>query len=87
MKQQMSLAFDNLQQSQQKFTSAEADYNKSNEEYNQHNIIMTRQHSRINEINNERKIRAQQIEDLNVKIIVSNKQLLETQQQLASTGN
>ena len=86
MKQQMSLAFDNLQQSQQKFTSAEADYNKSNEEYNQHNIIMTRQHSRINEINNERKIRAQQIEDLNVKIIVSNKQLLETQQQLASTG-
>ncbi len=86
MKQQMSLAFDNLQQSQQKFTSAEADYNKSNEEYNQHNIIMTRQHSRINEINNERKIRAQQIEDLNVKIIVSNKQLLETQQQLATTG-
>jgi chromosome segregation protein len=47
---------------------------------------MTRQHSRINEINNERKIRAQQIEDLNVKIIVSNKQLLETQQQLATTG-
>ena len=63
MQQQMSLAFGNLQQSQQKFTNAESDYNKSNEEYNQHNIILTRQQSRINEINNERNIRSQQIED------------------------
>lgn len=85
MQQQMSLAFGNLQQSQQKFTNAESDYNKSNEEYNQHNIILTRQQSRINEINNERNIRSQQIEDLNLKIIVFKKQLLENQQQLELT--
>ncbi len=86
MKKQMSLAFEDLQQSQNLFTKAEGDYNRSNEEYNQHNIILTRQHSRINEINNEKNIRAQQIEDLNLKVIVLKKQLIETQQQLEGTG-
>lgn len=85
MKQQMSFAFENLQQSQQKFTNAESDYNKSNEEYNQHNIILTRQQSRINEIISEKSIRSQQIEDLNLKIIVYKKQLIENQQQLDVT--
>jgi chromosome segregation protein len=87
MKKQMSLAFENLQQGQQVFTNAEADYNKSNVEYNQHNIILTRQQSRITEINNEKNIRSQQLEDLNLKIIVLKKQLIETQQQLETTGN
>lgn len=86
MKKHMSLAFEDLQQSQNLFTKAEGDYNRSNEEYNQHNIILTRQHSRINEINNEKNIRAQQIEDLNLKVIVLKKQLIETQQQLEATG-
>jgi chromosome segregation protein len=86
MKQQMSIAFDSLQQSQQKFSSAEADYNKSNEEYNQHNIIITRQQSRINEINNERNIRTQQIEDLKLKITADEQQLVITQQQLNETA-
>ncbi len=86
MKQQMTLAFENLQQGQQVFTNAEAEYNKSNVEYNQHNIILTRQQSRITEINNEKNIRSQQLEDLNLKIIVLKKQLIETQQLLESTG-
>lgn len=85
MKTQMSLAFDQLQQSQQKFSAAEAEYNKSNEEYNQHNIIIARQQSRINEINNERGIRTQQIEELKDKVTSSEKQLLETKAQLEET--
>jgi chromosome segregation protein len=86
MKQQMTFAFDNLQQSQQKFSTAEAEYNKSNEEYNQHNIIIARQQSRINEINNERGIRTQQIEDLKLKIVSGEQQLVETQKQLEETN-
>jgi chromosome segregation protein len=85
MKQQMTFAFDSLKQSQEKFSTAEAEYNKSNEEYNQHNIIIARQQSRINEINHERGIRAQQIEDLNIKIVSSEQQLVETQLQLEAT--
>jgi hypothetical protein len=85
MKQQMSLAFDNLQQSQQKFTSAEADYNKSNEEYNQHNIIITRQQSRINEINNERKYSISTNRRFEFKNhCVRTNNFLRNQQQLAS---
>lgn len=86
MKQQMTLAFDELQQSQAKFSGAEAEYNKSNEEYNQHNIIIARQQSRINEINNERQIRSQQIEDLKQKALQAVKQLEETQQSLLATN-
>lgn len=86
MKQQMTLAFDELQQSQAKFSGAEAEYNKSNEEYNQHNIIIARQQSRINEINNERQIRTQQIEDLKQKALQAAKQLEETQQSLSATN-
>ena len=85
MKQQMTFAFDNLKQSQEKFSTAEAEYNKSNEEYNQHNIIIARQQSRINEINHERGIRTQQIEDLKVKIVSGEQQLVETQLQLEAT--
>lgn len=85
MKQQMTFAFDNLQQSQQKFSTAEAEYNKSNEEYNQHTIIIARQQSRINEINHERGIRTQQIEELIVKINSGGQQLVDTQKQLAET--
>lgn len=82
MKQQLSLSFDNLQQSQQKFSQAEAAYNKSNEEYNQHNIIITRQQSRINEIVQERSIREKQVEELQLKITQSEAKLLETNTQL-----
>ncbi|HAD34658.1 MAG TPA: chromosome segregation protein SMC, partial [Chitinophagaceae bacterium] len=85
MKQQMTLAFDQLQQSQAKFSGAEAAYNKSNEEYNQHNIIIARQQSRINEINAERQIRQQQIEELSGKVTHSGNQLQETKQLLVST--
>ena len=87
MKQQMTLAFDQLQQSQAKFSGAEAAYNKSNEEYNQHNIIIARQQSRINEINAERQIRQQQIEELSGKVTQSGHQLQETKQLLVSTEN
>lgn len=85
MKQQMTLAFGNLQTSQEKFSLAEAEYNKTNEEYNQHNIIITRQQSRINEINNERSIREKQVEDLTQKIKNSEQQLKETADQLSET--
>ena len=87
MKQQLSFAFDNLKQSQQRFSTAEADYNKSNEEYNQHTIIIARQQSRINEINHERTIRKQQIEDLKNKIVSGEKQLTETLAQVDETTN
>ena len=85
MKQQMTLTFGNLQTSQEKFSQAEAEYNKTNEEYNQHNIIITRQQSRINEIVNERSIREKQLDDLNVKIKNSEKQLIDTNEQLTVT--
>ena len=85
MKQQMTIAFDSLQQSQEKFSVAEAEYNKSNEEYNQHNIILTRQQSRINEINQEKNIRSQQIEDLKKKITASENQLIDTRKQFEQT--
>jgi chromosome segregation protein len=85
MKSQMTLVFGNLQQSQQKFSSAEADYNKTNEEYNQHNIILARQQSRINEIKNERAIRDTQLVDLDVKIKLSHVQLSETEVKLTET--
>jgi len=86
MKQQMTLAFGNLQQSQEKFSQAEAEYNRTNEEYNQHNIIITRQQSRINEINNERSIRARQLDDLKIKIAAGEQQLVDTNAQLSETG-
>jgi chromosome segregation protein len=85
MKQQMTLTFGNLQTSQEKFSQAEAEYNKTNEEYNQHNIIITRQQSRINEIVNERSIREKQLDDLNLKIQSSEKQLVDTNEQLTVT--
>jgi chromosome segregation protein len=85
MKQQLSFAFSNLQQSQEKFSIAEADYNKTNEEYNQHNLIITRQQSRINEINQEKNIREHQIEELTEKIKQSELKLAESQQQLSET--
>ena len=85
MKSQMTLVFGNLQQSQEKFSSAEADYNKTNEEYNQHNIILARQQSRINEIKNERAIRDTQLVDLDAKIKLSHVQLSETEVKLAET--
>jgi len=85
MKQQMSLAFGSLQQSQEKFTVAEAAYNKANEEYNQHTIILTRQQSRINEIKQERNIRAQQIEELKDKITQFEQKEIESKEQLEAT--
>lgn len=85
MKNQLTLAFGNLQSSQEKYTQAEAEYNKTNEEYNQHNITITRQQSRINEIRNERGIREKQIEELKIKIANSETQLHETQTQQVET--
>jgi chromosome segregation protein len=84
-KTQLSLSFDNLTQSQQKFGLAEADYNKTNEEYNQHNIIITRQQSRINEIISERGIREQQIIDLAEKLTLDEQKLQDTKMQLEET--
>ena len=86
MKQQLSFAFDNLKQSQEKFALAEAEYNKTNEEYNQHNLIITRQQSRINEINQEKAIRENQIEDLVVRVSQSQMKQQETQVQLDETN-
>ncbi len=85
MKQQLTFAFNSLQQSQETFSHAEAEYNKANEEYNQHNIIITRQQSRINEINNERAIRAKQVVDLEHKMQIDQNQLSETEKQLLHT--
>ncbi len=84
-KSQMTFAFDNLTQSQEKFKIAEGDYNKTNEEYNQQNIIITRQQSRINEIVNERAIREQQLEELKQKIVVNEQQLVDTNNTLTET--
>ncbi|MEZ5047251.1 MAG: chromosome segregation protein SMC [Chitinophagaceae bacterium] len=65
---QMTLAFDNMQSSQAKYALIEGEYNKANEEYNQHNIVVTRQHSKINELKNETTIRSNQIADLQQKV-------------------
>lgn len=85
MKNQLSLAFDHLQQSQQAFSTAEAAYNKTNEEYNQHHIILTRQQSKINEIKNERAIRETQLVDLENKIKQNHQQLNESAVHLSET--
>lgn len=85
MKQQLNLAFTSLQESQTKFSQAEADYNRSNEEYNQQHLILTRQQSRINEIINERTIREKQVDELKQKINDNEKQAEQIQQQLAET--
>lgn len=85
MKQQLNLAFNSLQESQTKFSQAEADYNRSNEEYNQQHLILTRQQSRINEIINERAIREKQVEELKHKISDNEKQADQIQHQLGET--
>ncbi|MBL7765607.1 MAG: chromosome segregation protein SMC [Chitinophagaceae bacterium] len=86
MKAQMTLAFDSLQEHQQLFAQAEAAYNKTNEEYNQQNIIIARQQSRINEIKNERAIRENQIAELNRKQVQNDAQLADTHAQLETSG-
>ncbi|KXK43402.1 MAG: chromosome segregation protein SMC [Bacteroidetes bacterium OLB11] len=86
IKQQMTIAFDNLQQSQQIFHNAEAQYNRANEEYNKQTVIITRQQSRINEIKQEKSIRTQQIDDLNLKVVQYQKQYTETQKQSLETS-
>lgn len=86
MKQQLSLAFSGLQQSQELFAGAEANYNKANEEYNQHNLIITRQQSRINELNNEKKIREHQITEIAQRKEDSAKKMMETSEQIVRTG-
>ena len=52
---------------------------------NQHNIVLARQQSRINEIKNERAIRDTQLVDLDAKIKLSHVQLSETEVKLAET--
>jgi chromosome segregation protein len=85
MKQQLTLAFSSLQESQEKFTGAEANYNKANEEYNQQNLIITRQQSRINEIQHERGLRENQLTEIAAKKAADELRLTETKQQLEET--
>lgn len=87
MKQQLSLAFDHMQKSQETYKYSEAVYNKCNEEYNQQNIIITRQQSRINEIIQEKNIRKQQIEDLAVKIKQASEQHVQAVQNMDNNKN
>ncbi|MCC6448106.1 MAG: chromosome segregation protein SMC, partial [Chitinophagaceae bacterium] len=66
--------------------NAEAQYNRANEEYNKQTVIITRQQSRINEIKQEKSIRTQQIDDLNLKVVQYQKQYTETQKQSLETS-
>ncbi len=84
-RQQLNLAFDSLQSSKQKFEVAEADYNRTQEEYNTQNIILTKQQSKLNELMHERKLSEQQLEDNERKIKDYETQEADTKKQLADT--
>ncbi len=84
-KQQLDIAFDSLQNSKQKFEVAEAEYNRTQEEYNTQNIILTKQQSKLNELEHERKLTQQQLEDTGRKIQDYVKQEEQTKDQLAET--
>lgn len=85
MKQQLTLAFSGLQAGQERFAKAEASYNRANEEYNQHNLIITRQQSRINELNHETEVRENRLKEIAQRKEDNAKRLHETTIQVEQT--
>lgn len=85
MKHQLTLAFSGLQAGQERFAIAEADYNRANEEYNQHNLIITRQQSRINELNHEAQVRENRLKEIAQRKEDNAARLEQTKSQLITT--
>ncbi len=84
-KVQLDLAFDSLQNSKEKFNVAEADYNRTQEEYNTQNIILTKQQSKLNELMHERKLLDEQLAITSSKITEYSTQQIDTSKQLTDT--
>lgn len=84
-KQQLNFAFDSLQSSKKKFDVAEGEYNRTQEEYNTQNIILTKQQSKLNELEHERKLTQHQLEETERKITTYEEQKKETSKQLEET--
>lgn len=85
-KQQLGIAFDTWQSSKQKFEVAEGDYNRTQEEYNTQNIILTKQQSKLNELEHERKLFEDQLSSTETKIKDYQRQQEEAVQQLSETS-
>ncbi len=67
------------------FKIAEGAYNKASEEYNQQNVVITRQQGRLSELTNEINIRKNQLEDIKQKVEQNVSQLSKTSEESTIT--
>jgi chromosome segregation protein len=70
---------------EQSFKAAEGEYNKASEEYNQQNVLLTRQQGVLSELNTEIEIRKNQLKDIEQKVITNTAQLENTTKEQAET--
>ncbi len=64
-----------ISDSEKVFKVAEGEYNKASEEYNQQNVVLTRQQGVLSELNNEILIRQKQLSEIAQKVIANKEQL------------
>ncbi|MEP6617441.1 MAG: chromosome segregation protein SMC, partial [Ginsengibacter sp.] len=71
---------------EQQYLVAEKDYNEVNDLYNEKNIGVTRQQSKLTAIQQELEFKNNQLNDLNIQVENSSRQLTESSQSIAETN-
>jgi len=69
----------------EEFINTEKDYNEINRLYNDNNLQLTRQQSKVNALNQEHEFKKRQFADLSIQIENSNAQLKESTENISST--
>ena len=70
----------------EEFINTEKDYNEINRLYNDNNLQLTRQQSKVNALNQEHEFKKRQFADLSTQIENSNTQLKESTENISSTS-
>src|SRR5688572_17595626 len=71
-----------LSEGEEIFRAEESNYNEASRQYNDFNLQVTRQQSKINALKQEQEFKTNQLNDLKLQIENSTQQLLETQQSI-----
>ncbi|HWK05605.1 MAG TPA: chromosome segregation protein SMC [Puia sp.] len=75
------------QLAEEEYRSAEIAYNSSSAGYNEFNLQVTRQHSRINGLKQEMEFKSNQLNDLSTQIEVNASQLKQTNESIAESAD
>lgn len=75
-----------IKRSESEFQMVEADYNMANQQFNNQNLQLTRQQSKIENINQEFNFKSNQLNDLQMQVNANRAQLKETAQLISDTS-